>query len=63
MLSVEKVGSKQENMARLLRKDWKEVGIAKEMKNDLIRHIQPVITVLKKNPNNRAKTLLDLEKY
>ncbi len=60
---AEKVGSKYEIMARLLKRDWKEVGMAKKTMTDLIRHIQPVVTVFKKKPGNRAKTFSDIGKY
>lgn len=60
---AEKFSSKYNTMARLLKKDWKGVGMAKETMNNLIRRIQPLVTALKKNPSNWAKTLLDIEKY
>ncbi len=39
VLSAKKVGSKYKTMTRLLKRDWKEVKIAKEMMNKLIRCI------------------------
>lgn len=50
-------------MAKLLQRDWKAVKIANKTMTDLIYCIQPVVTALKKNPDNRSKTLLDLGKY
>lgn len=63
VLSAEKIGSEHETIARLLKRDWKVVEMAKQTMTDLIRRIQPVVTVLKKQPGNRSRTLSDLEKY
>ena len=63
MLSAEIIGSEHETMARLLKRDWKAVGMAKETMTDLIGRIQPVVTALKKNSGNRSRTLSDIRKY
>ena len=63
VLSAEIIGSKHKTMARLLRKDWKAVGMAKETMTDLIGHIQPVVTALKKNSGNRSRMLSHIRKY
>lgn len=50
-------------MAKLLKWDWKSVGIVKEIMTNLIDHLQPVMMAIKKNPNNRLTTLLAINKY
>lgn len=63
MLLAEIIDSKYETMARLLKKDWKAVEMAKKTMMDLIRCIQFVVIALKKNFGNRSKILLDKKKY
>lgn len=63
VLFAEKVGSKNKTMVKLLKRDWKKVGMAKETMMNLISCNQPVMIALKKNPDNRAKTLSDIKKY
>ena len=63
MLSAEIIGSEHQSIARLLKRDWKAIEMGKEMITDLIGRIQPVVTALKKNLDNRLRTLLDIEKY
>lgn len=46
-------------MARLLKRDWKVVGMAKKTMINLIKYIQPVMTALKKHSGNWSKTLSD----
>lgn len=62
ILSIKIIGIKHKTMASFLKKDWKTVGMGKETITDLIRCIQTIIMVLKKNSSNRLKTLSDIEK-
>ena len=63
MLLAEIISFKYETMARFLKRDWKAVEMAKKTMIDLIRHIQPVMTALKKNFGNWSKTLSDKKNY
>ena len=63
VLLAEIIGSKYKTIVRLLNKDWKAIEITKERITDLIGHIQPVMTVLKKNSGNRLRMLPDIGKY
>lgn len=63
VLLAEKIGCKHENMARLLKRDWKSVGMAKQTMTDLIGRLQPFVTALNKPPGNRSSTLSAINKY
>ena len=63
MLLAEIIGFEHKTMGKLLKRDWKAVGMAKETMTDLIGRIQPVVTTLKKNSGNRSRTLSDIGKY
>lgn len=63
VLLAEKMGCKHQNMAWLLRRDWKPVGMAKETMNDLIGRLQPFVTALNKTLGFRLSTLSAINKY
>lgn len=63
ILLNENIGFKYQTMIRLLKRDWKIVKIAKQIMMNLIGRIQLIMTILKKNPSNRSKILLDIKKY
>ncbi len=63
VLSAERMGYKQKDMARLLQWDWQSVGMAKETMTDLVCRLQPVVTALKKNYGNRSSTLAAIKHY
>ncbi len=50
-------------MARLLQRDWQSVGMAKETMTDLVCHLQPVVTTLKKNPGNQSSIFAAIKQY
>ncbi len=58
VLSPEKMGYEDKDRARLLKRDWKSVGMAKKTMTDLVYHLQLVVSALKKNPGNRSSTLV-----
>lgn len=60
---VKIIGSKPKIITRLLKGDWKTIGMAKKMITDLIGRIQPIVTALKKNFESRSRTLLNIKKY
>ena len=57
------MGYKHKDKARLLKRDWKLVSMAKEIIIDLFYHLQPFVTTLKKNPNNWSSRLAAINKY
>lgn len=63
VLLAEKMGCKYQKMARLLRRDWKSVGMAKETMTDLIGRLQPFVTALNKTLSFRLSTLSAINKY
>lgn len=63
VLLAENINFKYKTIARLLKRDWKVVEMAKQTITDLIGRIQLIVTTLKKNLGNRLKILLDIEKY
>lgn len=50
-------------MVRLLKCDWKLVGMTKDIITNLVHHLQPVVMALKKIPNNWANTFLAISQY
>lgn len=50
-------------MARLLKRDYKSVGIVKNTMTDLVGRLQPVVTILKKSTGNWPNTLLVIKQY
>lgn len=63
MLLADNIGFGYKTMAKLLKKDWKAVGITKQTITNLIGCMQPVVTILKKNFGNRSRAFLDIKKY
>ena len=60
---AENLGAKYKTIARLLKRNWKIVGMAKETITDLVACIPPVFSLLRKNPGNWSKTFGNIEKY
>ncbi len=58
ILVAEKIGCEYKNMARLLKRDLKSVGKAKNTMINLVGCLQTVVTALKKSIGKRASTLL-----
>lgn len=50
-------------MVRLLKRDWKSVGMIKEIMTDLIGRLQLVVTTMKKNLGNRLSTFFVINKH
>ena len=63
VLAAENLGAEHKTMAKLLKRDRKTVGMAKETMMNLVAHIQSIVSALRKSPGNRSKTLEDIEKY
>ncbi len=63
VLLAERMGYEHKDMTRLLQRDWQSVGMAKKTMTDLILHLQPAVTVLKKNLGNRSCTLVAIKQY
>lgn len=59
VLSAKKMGYKHKNMSRLLKRDWKSIGMATETITDLVHRLQPIITALKKKPRQQVKYAYD----
>ncbi len=57
------ISCEHKDMVRLLKRDWKSVGMAKDTMTDLVGHLQPVVTALKKSTGNQASTLLAISQY
>ena len=57
------MGYKHKNMTRLLKQEWKLVGMAKETMTDLVHHLQLVITEEKKNHSNQSSTFATINQY
>lgn len=59
----ERISSKYKDMARLLKRNEKLVSMAKNIMTDLVSHLQPVMTVLKKTLVKQASTLMTMNQY
>lgn len=57
VLSTERMGCKYKDMAKMMKQDWKSVGMAKETITDQVYNLQPVVTALKKNHGNQLSML------
>ena len=63
VVAAENLGAKYKTMARLLKRDWKIVGMAKVNMSVLFACIQSIIFSLRNSSVNRSKTLEDIKKY
>lgn len=62
VLSAEKVASKHGTTARVRKRDQKKFEMTKKTMTDLLRHIQTIVIVLKKNLGNRKRTFSEIRK-
>ena len=63
ILLAEKMGDGYQQFSDLVKRTWKETGMAKDIMTGIITRLQPHITANKEKGVFRSKTLAAIDKY